>query len=639
MIESSPSTAVDSSTEKSQGLALKNVKTVPHLSIRQIMEGKGVAVGEEHDGSFHTYMAHKISKLQTCNLINDQNVVADIFRGCYVYINGTTEPPVEELRRLIIRHGGFCDNYKTSRITHFACNNFTDAQLKNIREKVKIKEKLIYVTTNWILDSISKQRKLSEADYSPIGLKDRHGSNIVQIFSGFGAAVRSDSVPEDAVHPKELNLSADGSDVVTSVDASNGAASLSGTRSNYTYDEMISRSEDLQEQNRTRGSSNIKNTGGSGDVVSSSNEGKDFFSSDKNSDMDSTSAHQKEQQLVNRNRQHSRIASVETEPQTFLKQYFTQSRLHFIGSWRNRLPTMVNRLLKMKKAQADAAHSKLKTSSSEVSFSPAQTNTVNGLATDGGRENGSHSNSLMTGMDNDNSDDECDDQRRGDEMLDFSTKGGNALFHPATHAPLQSKVNHGEGDHRQSSAISRVVIHMDMDCFFVSAVLRSDGMKHLRDQPVAVAHSADTPYNNTSSASDMSYSHSILPSPGTGSGSGPGPSAPSLSNRSTMSPPKGLPASYISTSSFSSSSEISSCNYPARESGTRPVSLKSHWDETTCCSLVPIRKKKLYFDSLGYLHCPDRPRYCYPMILGLNVPFQAYGMECSWARQGNSALI
>ena len=550
------------------------------------MEGKGVAVGEEHDGSFHTYMAHKISKLQACNLISDQNVVADIFRGCFVYINGTTEPPVEELRRLIIRHGGFCDNYKTSRITHFACNNFTDAQLKNIREKVKIKEKQIYVTTNWILDSITKQKRLSEADYSPIGLKDRHGSNIVQIFSGFGAAARTDSAPTDVAHPEQPHFSADDSDVVTSIDSNNTAANLSNSLYKCTYDEMISRSEVVQEQNRAKGSSSYKDTGGSCGIASSSKDYGDTISSEKKSDVDSSSAHQKEQQPVNRNRQHPRIASVETEPEMFLKQYFTQSRLHFIGSWRNRLPTMVNRLLKMKKAQADAEQSsKLTTSSLKLreDHSTARTNTVDDSALDGRRENQSHSNILMTGMDIDNSDDECDDQRRGDEMLDFETKRGNALFQSAAYAPLQNKGNHGEGDYSRSSAsTSRVVIHLDMDCFFVSAVLRSDGMKHLRDQPVAVAHSADTPYNNTSSASDMSYSHSILPSPGSGSGSGPGSS---LSNRSAMSPPRGLPASYIksppsyppiSTSSFSSSSEISSCNYPARESGTHHRAVKSH---------------------------------------------------------------
>ena len=165
-----------------QSLAPKRVRAAPHLSVRQIMEGKGVALGEEHDGSFHTYMAHKISKLQNCNLVDDENIVSEIFRGCFVYINGATEPPIEELRRLLIRHGGVCDNYKTSRVTHFVCNNFTDAQLKNIREKLKIKDKVIYITTAWILDSIAMKKRQSEANYSPVGLKDRHGSNIVRMF-------------------------------------------------------------------------------------------------------------------------------------------------------------------------------------------------------------------------------------------------------------------------------------------------------------------------------------------------------------------------------------------------------------------------------------------------------------------------
>ena len=46
---------------------------------------------------------------------------------------------------ILIRHGGICDKYKTSRITHFACNNFTDAQLKNIIGKTKIKDYLVTV--------------------------------------------------------------------------------------------------------------------------------------------------------------------------------------------------------------------------------------------------------------------------------------------------------------------------------------------------------------------------------------------------------------------------------------------------------------------------------------------------------------
>jgi hypothetical protein len=88
-----------------------------------------------------------------------------------------------ELRRLIIRHGGISDNYQTHRITHFACDQFTDAQLKQISSKVRIKERMFRVTIAWILESISKGSKQPEANYSPDGIRGRDGSNILQMFS------------------------------------------------------------------------------------------------------------------------------------------------------------------------------------------------------------------------------------------------------------------------------------------------------------------------------------------------------------------------------------------------------------------------------------------------------------------------
>lgn len=87
------------------------------------------------------------------------------------------------MRRLIIRHGGISDNYQTHRITHFACDQFTDAQLKQISSKVRIKERMFRVTIAWILESISKGSKEPEANYSPDGIRGRDGSNILKMFS------------------------------------------------------------------------------------------------------------------------------------------------------------------------------------------------------------------------------------------------------------------------------------------------------------------------------------------------------------------------------------------------------------------------------------------------------------------------
>jgi hypothetical protein len=51
--------------------------------------------GDHHDGSFHTYFAHKITKLQNANQIDEDEILSDIFKNCYVFINGSTEPPIE----------------------------------------------------------------------------------------------------------------------------------------------------------------------------------------------------------------------------------------------------------------------------------------------------------------------------------------------------------------------------------------------------------------------------------------------------------------------------------------------------------------------------------------------------------------
>ena len=555
--------------------ARKTVRTVNPLSVRQIMEGKGVAVGEEHDGSFHTYMAHKISKLQNCNIVDHQNMMSEIFRGCFVYINGSTEPPVEELRRLLIRHGGVCDNYKTSRITHFACNNFTDAQLKNIREKVRIKEKLIYVTTYWILQSISKQKKQSESDYSPIGLKDRHGFNIVQMYSGTKKTLENEKASEN----KSKATNFEGHAIVATVDSTLRVRDRAAQQSISTTRQQ----QQQQQQYRTAQRAPIES------------------------------------------RPHPRIASVENEPEMFLKQYFAQSRLHFIGSWRNRLPSMVNRLLKMKKAQAASAQS-----GEGVVSVPLGSNTadIKGALHERNKSENKNKNKIEAtikckvdkelsgaGVDlrdprdhHDDDDVDVDVEADSSDIIISSSEVGSGIgsgsFNTTgvTHSILKG------------SKTARVVIHLDMDCFFVSAVLRSEGMKHLRDLPVAVAHSADTSYNNTtftpgigpapypgpgqpftspfnasmalptsssftpsSSSSTSSSTSSSSFTPGSASSFLPSemrpPSSsypPVPSNMNTSPVPRvstGNTATTSAASTFSSSSEISSCNYPARLSG------------------------------------------------------------------------
>ena len=306
-------------------------------------------------------------------------------------------------------------------------------------------------------------------------------------------------------------------------------------------------------------------------------------------------------------RPHPRIASVENEPEMFLKQYFAQSRLHFIGSWRNRLPSMVNRLLKMKKAQASAA---LSTASAELVLPvPVESDGADG---DNGEEKQSGAmikrivDKKKAGIDlrdpRDHHDDD-DADLEGDSSDTIVAGSGSGTVSGSLHATgkqqecadrdmriLRSPYAVAGAPHStvKGPRTARVVIHLDMDCFFVSAVLRSEGMKHLRDLPVAVAHSADTSYNNTTftpgsgPGSSLTSPHKALPAPSSHDNPSsllpsemrpplsrypPHPHPPNVITTPLPRHPQNPPAT-SSASTFSSSSEISSCNYPARLSGT-----------------------------------------------------------------------
>ena len=363
--------------------------------------------------------------------------------------------------------------------------------------------------------------------------------------------------------------------------------------------------------------------------------------------------HHVQQQLVqqqpvqhqpNLNRPHPRIASAENEPEIFLNQYFAQSRLHFIGSWRNRLPTMVNRLMKKKKKENQIQETGIE-STREARVVKGKEGEGEGEGERGDisnnwsskkkvGENSSFERDLRFDVKSNLEDDEEDGEDAMRDIFAFNSNrsshnhldlmnGSNAFTANASNSinnndntidsSISPTLSVGKFSKNQMTStpskhlhLTRIVIHLDMDCFFVSAVLRSEAMKYLRDQPVAVAHSADTPYvvssipsninistssltvqphNPSSSSSSSSFSSSSSsaissssPYPATYSISSPSRlkqtgdqaiqtekilTSNSLPPSSSISPPRPPP---ISTS-FSSSSEISSCNYPARMSG------------------------------------------------------------------------
>lgn len=181
------------------------------------------AVGSHHNGSIQTYLHHKYIKLHALNnqTAYSATSVSALFRQCNFHVNGRTNPPLQDIRRLVTLHGGEFSAIKTSSVTHVICEYLTDAQLKHelkvthhtvsnnrsSRNKSssgnngnahglfkKSHREVYYVRVQWLLDSIEQGKMLSEYDYMPKGLKGRYGGDIKQhLLTGVQSSVCSSS--------------------------------------------------------------------------------------------------------------------------------------------------------------------------------------------------------------------------------------------------------------------------------------------------------------------------------------------------------------------------------------------------------------------------------------------------------------
>nr|XP_020465162.1 DNA repair protein REV1 [Monopterus albus] len=100
------------------------------------------------------YMAAKVSKLDEQFKLaaprekQKEGTWSNIFSGVAIYVNGYTEPSADELRRLMMLHGGqFHVYYSRSKTTHIIASNLPNSKIQELKgEKV--------IRPEWITDSI-----------------------------------------------------------------------------------------------------------------------------------------------------------------------------------------------------------------------------------------------------------------------------------------------------------------------------------------------------------------------------------------------------------------------------------------------------------------------------------------------------
>ncbi|XP_004343692.2 hypothetical protein CAOG_06968 [Capsaspora owczarzaki ATCC 30864] len=121
------------------------------------------AAGWSAGGGWGEYMRIKKAKLDQQFEDGDESSsmprLSSVLAGVRVYVDGYTTPPAAELKHLLWAHGGTYEHYNSkSRVTHIVACNLPDTKLKQLtNEKVMRPE--------WIVDSIAQGRLLPEDKY------------------------------------------------------------------------------------------------------------------------------------------------------------------------------------------------------------------------------------------------------------------------------------------------------------------------------------------------------------------------------------------------------------------------------------------------------------------------------------------
>ncbi|KAI0333117.1 DNA repair protein [Cubamyces sp. BRFM 1775] len=184
--------------------------------------------GASRFGEFGEYMTRKRAKLQIQNAemdVDDEDGSSQsrIFRGLQIYINGWTEPSVQDLRQMIIQHGGIFHPYldKKSLVTHVITCSLTPAKIKEFKH-------LKVVRPEWLVESIQAGTLLPWQDYifrpgeRVEGAQGRKAGQ-KSLFDGFVpsatrvptqhekstiARSRTPPVPSDSAAPRDAQLEA-----------------------------------------------------------------------------------------------------------------------------------------------------------------------------------------------------------------------------------------------------------------------------------------------------------------------------------------------------------------------------------------------------------------------------------------------
>ncbi|KAK8949785.1 DNA repair protein REV1 [Platanthera guangdongensis] len=338
MRSSSPSSASGRSTKRSKSNPKTPVQRSPFAD-------------------FGSYMAEKNRKLRsqfqaeasTSSLLSGETSFSGdgkgIFHGVSIFVDGHTVPSSQELKGHMLRHGGRCENYfSRSRVTHIICSNLPDSKMRNLRA---FSRGLPVLKPSWVVDSVAANKLLSWPSYELA-----HSSKICkqQKLPAFFGCKRISSLKDVEV----LSDSNEGTD----------PESLEKFKNSPLLQEDKALDRRMLQRKRIGLGLDTEEK-----ITGLLDEGSKIETSDSSSlqlfIQSNCHAADGFGELTNTKCLHTSDVhhSTLTDP-NFVENYFKHSRLHFIGTWRNRYRKRFCNMLKgeCSKSNVDSSTSTYKTS-------------------------------------------------------------------------------------------------------------------------------------------------------------------------------------------------------------------------------------------------------------------------------------
>eukprot|EP00850_Spirogloea_muscicola_P018134 SM000163S02302 [mRNA] locus=s163:8170:17087:- [translate_table: standard] len=324
------------------------------------------------NGNMGKYMEEKNRKLreqyknnQAGETLFRRPAETDIFQGVTIWVNGYTIPPHQELRHLMMCHGGLFENYYSrERVTHIVCANLPDGKLKEYRKMWSLPP---IVKPGWVTDSIKAGTLLPASDYQLERLAYDHPGQ--RNLSGFlkekTASVQAQNGQEvlrgkgfaDIFSERESELvnghltdALESTPSIDNVSPQHAGNHFIGQESPAQTNEQLpvySRQKPPSERHKEGDDSDQQRPQGHSDYCPGrmSNAGPSLIMEDNEGDREPVS---NDVAAVGKNNSDAsassglfvqprapRSRSTQDDP-NFIQNYYKYSRLHFIGTWRNR---------------------------------------------------------------------------------------------------------------------------------------------------------------------------------------------------------------------------------------------------------------------------------------------------------------